>query len=176
MCACVLLVSSCCIIVDCFIVQVEIITAIGFLKEAPHANTHGFNIYHRNRLILVIFFSYIVKQVIYKINSLTFSLTSYIVKSVANSWVVNCTNYTVLAKLTMYFCYTYIYFATPIEPIVILSKALLLLPSICSLDILNYVCQMSWDGFLFANLWRMNETIIWYVIYITFINWIPELI
>ncbi|ONI19639.1 hypothetical protein PRUPE_3G289000 [Prunus persica] len=32
--------------------RVEIITAIGFLKEAPHANTHGFNIYHRNRLIL----------------------------------------------------------------------------------------------------------------------------
>ncbi|CAB4275248.1 unnamed protein product [Prunus armeniaca] len=32
--------------------EVEIITAIGFLKEAPHANTHGFNIYHRNRLIL----------------------------------------------------------------------------------------------------------------------------
>ncbi|CAB4275253.1 unnamed protein product [Prunus armeniaca] len=29
--------------------EVEIITAIGFLKEA---NTHGFNIYHRNRLIL----------------------------------------------------------------------------------------------------------------------------
>ncbi|XP_021824987.1 protein MICRORCHIDIA 6-like isoform X2 [Prunus avium] len=32
--------------------EVGIITAIGFLKEAPHANTHGFNIYHRNRLIL----------------------------------------------------------------------------------------------------------------------------
>ncbi|KAJ7970805.1 protein MICRORCHIDIA 6 [Quillaja saponaria] len=28
------------------------VTTIGFLKEAPHVNIHGFNIYHRNRLIL----------------------------------------------------------------------------------------------------------------------------
>ncbi|KAJ4831497.1 hypothetical protein Tsubulata_004729 [Turnera subulata] len=30
----------------------EVITTIGFLKEAPEINVHGFNIYHRNRLIL----------------------------------------------------------------------------------------------------------------------------
>ncbi|GAB4849230.1 hypothetical protein Ancab_004041 [Ancistrocladus abbreviatus] len=32
--------------------EAVIITTIGFLKEAPHVNIHGFNIYHRNRLIL----------------------------------------------------------------------------------------------------------------------------
>ncbi|XP_009609083.1 protein MICRORCHIDIA 6-like isoform X2 [Nicotiana tomentosiformis] len=30
----------------------SIITSIGFLKEAPLVNIHGFNVYHRNRLIL----------------------------------------------------------------------------------------------------------------------------
>ncbi|KAM5581701.1 hypothetical protein ABKV19_010782 [Rosa sericea] len=30
----------------------ELTTDIGFLKEAPHVNIHGFCIYHRNRLIL----------------------------------------------------------------------------------------------------------------------------
>ncbi|CAH9104419.1 unnamed protein product [Cuscuta europaea] len=30
----------------------EIITTIGFLKEAPLVNHHGFNVYHKNRLIL----------------------------------------------------------------------------------------------------------------------------
>lgn len=34
-------------------VQVSVITTIGFLKEAPHVNIHGFNVYHKNRLILV---------------------------------------------------------------------------------------------------------------------------
>ncbi|KAK6920674.1 Morc, S5 domain 2-like [Dillenia turbinata] len=29
-----------------------ILTTIGFLKEAPHVNIHGFNVYHKNRLIL----------------------------------------------------------------------------------------------------------------------------
>lgn len=32
--------------------QGAVITTIGFLKEAPHVNFHGFSIYHRNRLIL----------------------------------------------------------------------------------------------------------------------------
>ncbi|KAM1918824.1 hypothetical protein FF1_023409 [Malus domestica] len=32
--------------------ELEYITAIGFWKEAARANIHGFNIYHRNRLIL----------------------------------------------------------------------------------------------------------------------------
>lgn len=32
--------------------EAAIITTIGFLKEAPYVNVHGFNVYHRNRLIL----------------------------------------------------------------------------------------------------------------------------
>ncbi|KAI3512901.1 hypothetical protein L1887_20223 [Cichorium endivia] len=31
---------------------VELITTIGFIKEAPFVNIHGFNVYHKNRLIL----------------------------------------------------------------------------------------------------------------------------
>ncbi|THU47998.1 hypothetical protein C4D60_Mb09t21580 [Musa balbisiana] len=34
-------------------IEGEVITTIGFLKEAPFVNVHGFNIYHKNRLILV---------------------------------------------------------------------------------------------------------------------------
>ncbi|KAJ7956214.1 protein MICRORCHIDIA 6 [Quillaja saponaria] len=34
------------------LVEAKIVTTIGFLKEAPHVNIHGFNIYHKNRLIL----------------------------------------------------------------------------------------------------------------------------
>ncbi|KAI7725957.1 hypothetical protein M8C21_000920 [Ambrosia artemisiifolia] len=30
----------------------SVVTTIGFLKEAPHVNVHGFNVYHKNRLIL----------------------------------------------------------------------------------------------------------------------------
>ncbi|KAJ0950667.1 putative histidine kinase/HSP90-like ATPase, morc, S5 domain 2 [Helianthus annuus] len=30
----------------------SVVTTIGFLKEAPHINVHGFNVYHKNRLIL----------------------------------------------------------------------------------------------------------------------------
>ncbi|KAF7108263.1 hypothetical protein CFC21_108765 [Triticum aestivum] len=33
-------------------VQVDVITSIGFLKGAPHLDIYGFNVYHRNRLIL----------------------------------------------------------------------------------------------------------------------------
>ncbi|RRT54104.1 hypothetical protein B296_00038144 [Ensete ventricosum] len=33
-------------------IEGEVITTIGFLKEAPLVNVHGFNIYHKNRLIL----------------------------------------------------------------------------------------------------------------------------
>ncbi|KAJ9559638.1 hypothetical protein OSB04_004798 [Centaurea solstitialis] len=33
-------------------VEDSVITTIGFLKEAPNVNIHGFNIYHKNRLIL----------------------------------------------------------------------------------------------------------------------------
>ncbi|KAL3628230.1 Protein MICRORCHIDIA 6 [Castilleja foliolosa] len=33
-------------------VDVELLTTIGFLKEAPAVNIHGFNVYHKNRLIL----------------------------------------------------------------------------------------------------------------------------
>ncbi|KAI4336179.1 hypothetical protein L6164_014737 [Bauhinia variegata] len=33
-------------------VQGQVVTTIGFLKEAPHVNIHGFNVYHKNRLIL----------------------------------------------------------------------------------------------------------------------------
>ncbi|KAL3642336.1 hypothetical protein CASFOL_013151 [Castilleja foliolosa] len=33
-------------------VEVELLTTIGFLKEAPAVNIHGFNVYHKNRLIL----------------------------------------------------------------------------------------------------------------------------
>jgi hypothetical protein len=40
----------------CVIVQGQVITSIGFLKEAPHVGFHGFNVYHKNRLILVVTF------------------------------------------------------------------------------------------------------------------------
>ncbi|KAL1568230.1 protein MICRORCHIDIA 6-like [Salvia divinorum] len=33
-------------------VEESVITTIGFLKEAPTVNVHGFNVYHKNRLIL----------------------------------------------------------------------------------------------------------------------------
>ncbi|XP_074566987.1 protein MICRORCHIDIA 2-like [Curcuma longa] len=32
--------------------EAEVVTTIGFLKEFPYVNVHGFNIYYRNRLIL----------------------------------------------------------------------------------------------------------------------------
>ncbi|KAK7849191.1 protein microrchidia 6 [Quercus suber] len=34
-------------------VEGEVLTTIGFLKEAPQISFHGFNVYHKNRLILV---------------------------------------------------------------------------------------------------------------------------
>ncbi|XP_062170228.1 protein MICRORCHIDIA 6-like [Alnus glutinosa] len=33
-------------------VEGQVITSIGFLKEAPYVGFHGFNVYHKNRLIL----------------------------------------------------------------------------------------------------------------------------
>ncbi|XP_059641115.1 protein MICRORCHIDIA 6-like isoform X2 [Cornus florida] len=33
-------------------VEGTVVTTIGFLKEAPRVNLHGFNVYHKNRLIL----------------------------------------------------------------------------------------------------------------------------
>ncbi|KAI3990516.1 hypothetical protein MKX01_022816 [Papaver californicum] len=30
-----------------------VVTTIGFLKEAPHVNIHGFIVYHKNKLIMV---------------------------------------------------------------------------------------------------------------------------
>ena len=35
------------------LIQGEVVTSIGFLNGAPTISVHGFNIYHRNRLILV---------------------------------------------------------------------------------------------------------------------------
>ncbi|KAF8399736.1 hypothetical protein HHK36_015607 [Tetracentron sinense] len=32
--------------------EAAVVTTIGFLKDAPHVNIHGFNVYHKNRLIL----------------------------------------------------------------------------------------------------------------------------
>ncbi|KAJ8753618.1 hypothetical protein K2173_022859 [Erythroxylum novogranatense] len=32
--------------------EAQVVTTIGFLKEAPHISVHGFNVYHKNRLIL----------------------------------------------------------------------------------------------------------------------------
>ncbi|KAK4479353.1 hypothetical protein RD792_014865 [Penstemon davidsonii] len=40
-------------------VEGSVVTTIGFLKEAPAVNIHGFNVYHKNRLILVINFYWI---------------------------------------------------------------------------------------------------------------------
>lgn len=37
--------------------QGQVVTTIGFLKEAPHVDVHGFNVYYKNRLILVTIFS-----------------------------------------------------------------------------------------------------------------------
>ncbi|KAK6928368.1 Morc, S5 domain 2-like, partial [Dillenia turbinata] len=34
------------------ILECPVYTTIGFLKDAPYVNVHGFNVYHRNRLIL----------------------------------------------------------------------------------------------------------------------------
>ncbi|XP_073138589.1 protein MICRORCHIDIA 6-like [Henckelia pumila] len=33
-------------------VEGQVVTTVGFLKEAPNVNIHGFNVYHKNRLIL----------------------------------------------------------------------------------------------------------------------------
>ncbi|XP_022134904.1 protein MICRORCHIDIA 6 isoform X2 [Momordica charantia] len=33
-------------------VEGMVVTTIGFLKEAPHVDIHGFNVYHKNRLIM----------------------------------------------------------------------------------------------------------------------------
>ncbi|KAE9467410.1 hypothetical protein C3L33_00678, partial [Rhododendron williamsianum] len=33
-------------------VEGQVVTTIGFLKEAPHVDVHGFNVYYKNRLIL----------------------------------------------------------------------------------------------------------------------------
>uniref|UniRef100_A0A2P2K6Q7 MORC family CW-type zinc finger protein 3 isoform X2 n=1 Tax=Rhizophora mucronata TaxID=61149 RepID=A0A2P2K6Q7_RHIMU len=33
-------------------IEGQVVTTIGFLKEAPHVGVHGFNVYHKNRLIL----------------------------------------------------------------------------------------------------------------------------
>ncbi|KAL8140816.1 hypothetical protein V2J09_006837, partial [Rumex salicifolius] len=38
--------------------EAQVVTTIGFLKEAPEVNIHGFNVYHKNRLILP--FSHVV--------------------------------------------------------------------------------------------------------------------
>lgn len=38
---------------NCFLPQVYMVTTIGFIKEAPMINVHGFNVYHKNRLIMV---------------------------------------------------------------------------------------------------------------------------
>jgi hypothetical protein len=38
-------------------VQGQVITTVGFLKEAPQISFHGFNVYHKNRLILVSIFT-----------------------------------------------------------------------------------------------------------------------
>lgn len=35
--------------------QGEVVTTIGFLKEAPKINLNGFCVYHKNRLIMVSF-------------------------------------------------------------------------------------------------------------------------
>ena len=38
-----------------WLTQAEVLTIIGFLKGAPTISVHGFNIYHKNRLIWVSF-------------------------------------------------------------------------------------------------------------------------
>ncbi|RVW53009.1 hypothetical protein CK203_072753 [Vitis vinifera] len=42
--------------------QGTVVTTIGFLKEAPQVNIHGFNVYHKNRLILETTTGYIDKK------------------------------------------------------------------------------------------------------------------
>ncbi|XP_073394617.1 protein MICRORCHIDIA 6 isoform X2 [Physcomitrium patens] len=39
---------------DSNVKDVTVITTIGFTKEAPFVNVHGFNVYHKNRLIMVL--------------------------------------------------------------------------------------------------------------------------
>ncbi|XP_057516288.1 protein MICRORCHIDIA 6-like isoform X2 [Amaranthus tricolor] len=52
----------------------EIMTTIGFLKEAPNVYIHGFNVYHKNRLILcrfrlMILYAYIFMQPFWQVVS-----------------------------------------------------------------------------------------------------------
>ena len=49
---------------NCLIMQGQVITTIGFLKEAPNVYHHGFNLYHKNRLILVSIFL-VLKLILY---------------------------------------------------------------------------------------------------------------
>lgn len=44
--------------------QAEVVTTIGFLKEAPRVNLSGFCVYHKNRLIMVSFenFKYVTRK------------------------------------------------------------------------------------------------------------------
>ncbi|KAK3004556.1 hypothetical protein RJ639_019062 [Escallonia herrerae] len=42
----------CCNISGMLMSDGSVVTTIGFLKEAPNVNIHGFNVYHKNRLIL----------------------------------------------------------------------------------------------------------------------------
>ncbi|CAK7325067.1 unnamed protein product [Dovyalis caffra] len=48
----------------------EVLTTIGFLKEAPHVTVHGFNVYHKNRLILAS---------VFKLKGFTFALSDVII-------------------------------------------------------------------------------------------------
>lgn len=43
------------IYISAYIEQAVVVTTIGFLKEAPKVNLHGFCVYHKNRLIMVSF-------------------------------------------------------------------------------------------------------------------------
>lgn len=43
-----------------FLVQVAVETTIGFIKEVDDIGISGFNVYHKNRLIRVCSFNYLI--------------------------------------------------------------------------------------------------------------------
>ncbi|KAI4303845.1 hypothetical protein MLD38_039434 [Melastoma candidum] len=45
-------------------VEGQVVTTIGFLKEAPNVSIHGFNVYHKNRLILGQWFVVIAESIV----------------------------------------------------------------------------------------------------------------
>ncbi|KAG5035635.1 hypothetical protein JHK87_010545 [Glycine soja] len=66
------------------------VTTIGFLKEAPQVNIHGFNVYHKNRLILGMAISLSVSVMLPNLEE------PCLVATVVGVWVPNYVNFMVI--------------------------------------------------------------------------------